>query len=97
MMKYSADKMIRKVYPEIKSGMKKSAVKANAANESKISQASLKPIELGWVAREKRYSPKWAQREKRDMVTEEIRMFEEEQRKSQCCYSGQTMCLDKME
>ena len=30
---------------------------------------------------------------KRDMVSEKVWMFEEEQ----CCYSGQTMCLDKME
>ena len=65
MMKDSADEIIRKAYPEIKSGMKWSPRRQNAAYESKTSKASLKLIELGWVARAKRYSPKWAQWEKR--------------------------------
>ena len=36
----------------------------NAAYESKTSLASLKPIELVWVARPKKYSPKLDQKEK---------------------------------
>ena len=59
MMKDSADEIIQKAYPEIKLGTKR-----NAAYESKTSLASLKPIELGWVARAKRYSSKWTQKEK---------------------------------
>ena len=58
MMKDSADEIIRKAYPEIKLGTKWLAVKAY---ESKTSLAS---VELGWVARATRYSPKWTQSEK---------------------------------
>ena len=57
MVKDPADEIIRKAYPEIKFGTKWSAVKTTK-------EASLKPIELSWVARAKRYSPKWTQKEK---------------------------------
>ena len=74
MMKDSADEIIRKAYPEIKSGTKwlaglGPAWRWNAAYASDI-------------IRSKKVSSKVGPKGKRDMVSEEIRMFKEEQRKA---------------
>ena len=69
MMKESADEIIRKAYPEIKSGMKWSAVKA--AQEA---ECSLRIKDINKVF------PKVCSKGKRDMVSKEVRMFEEERR-----------------
>ena len=85
-MKDSADEIIRKVYPEIKSGMKWSAIKA--AQEA---ECSLRIIDIigvtqtnraGLGSTSKMVFSKVGPKRKRDMVSEEIRMFGEEQRKA---------------
>ena len=69
-MKDSADEIIRKAYPEIKSVTKWSAVKTAQEVECSL---RIKDI-IGFT----QTNPKG----KRDMVSEEVRMFEEEQRKA---------------
>ena len=68
MMKDSANEIIQKTYPEIKSGMKWSAVKAAQEAESNLRIKDIIGIKqinrAGRVARAKRYSPKWTQKEK---------------------------------
>ena len=53
MMKDSADEVIQKAYPKIKSGKRQ-----RVAYESATSLASVKQIELGWVAQVTVYSLK---------------------------------------
>ena len=86
MMKDSADEIIRKAYPEIKSGMKWLAVKT--AQEAKCS-LWIKDIigitqtnRAGLGSTSKKVFSKVDPKEKKDMVSEEVRMFEEEQRKA---------------
>ena len=85
-MKDSADEIIRKAYPEIKSGIKCSAVKA--AQEAGCS-LRIKDIigvtqtnQAGLGSTSKKVFSKVDPKGKRDMVSEEVRMFEEEQRKA---------------
>ena len=86
MMKDSAYKIIQKAYPEIKSGMKWSAIKA--AQEVKCS-LQIKDIigvtqtnRAGLGSTSKKVFSKVDPKGKRDMVSKEVRMFEEEQRKA---------------
>ena len=84
-MKDSADEIIWKAYPEIKSGTKWSAIKAVQEAECSlrikdiigITQTNL----AGLGSTCKNVFPKVGPEGKRDMVSEEVRMFEEEQRK----------------
>ena len=83
MMKDSADKVIWKAYPEIKSGMKWSAVKA--AQEVECSQR-MKDIRgvtqtnrTGLGSTNNKVFSKVGPKEKRNMVSDEVKMFEEEQ------------------
>ncbi len=66
MMKDSADEIIRKAYPEIKSGINQEA------------ECSLRIKDIIGVMKLAVFS-KVGAKGKRDMVTEEVRMFEEEQ------------------
>ena len=86
MMKDSTDEIIWKVYPEIKSGSKWSAVKA--AHEAECS-LRIKDIigvtqtnQAGLCSTSKKVFSKVSPKGKRDMVSEKVRMFEEEQRKA---------------
>ena len=86
MMKDSADEIIRKAYPEIKSGTKWSAVKT--AQEAKCSLRIKDIIGITQTNRaglgntSKKIFFKMDPKGKRDMVSKEVRMFEEEQRKA---------------
>ena len=86
MMKNSADEIIRKAYPEIKSGSKWSAVKA--AQEAECSLRIKYIIGVTQTNRagigntSKKVFSKVDPKGKRDMVSEEVRVFEEEQRKA---------------
>ena len=51
---------------------------------------------LGWVARAKRYSQSGPKRKKRHGERRSQNVWGRA-KKRQCCYLGQTMCLDKME
>ena len=98
MMKDSADEIIRKAYPEIKSGTKWSAVETAQEAECSLRIKDVTQTNrAGQGSTSKKVFFKMDPKGKRDMVSEEVRMFVEEPKKSQCCYSGQTMCLDKME
>ena len=92
MMKDSTDEIIRKAYPEIKSGTKWSAVKA--AQEAECIQR-IKDIigvtqtnRAGLGSTSKKVLSKVGPKGERDMVSDEIRMFEEEQRKASDCNLG---------
>ena len=84
MMKDSVDEIIRKAYPEIKSGMKWSAVKA--AQEAECSLRIKNVIGVtqtnrpGMGSTSKKMFSKVDPKGKRDMVSE-VMMFEEEQEK----------------
>ena len=97
MMKDSADEVIRKAYPEIKSGSKLSAVKAAQEAECSLQIKDIIGVtqtNQAWLdSMSNKIFFKVGQKGKRDMVCKEVRMFEEEH----CFNSGQTMCLDKME
>ena len=100
MMKDSADKIIRKVYPEIKSGMKWLAVKA--AHEA---ECSLRIKDIIGVTQTNRAGLGSMSKKVFSKVGPKGKRYGERRnqdvwgraKKSQCCYSGQTMCLDKME
>ena len=85
MMKDSADEIMLKAYPGIKSGAKWSAVKNALAVECSqrikdiIGVTQTNRPGLGGTS--KKVFSKVSPKGKRDMVSEEIRMFEEEQRK----------------
>ena len=85
-MKDSADKIIRKAYPEIKSGRKWSAVKATQEAECSLRIKDIIGVtQTNWAglgSTSKKVFSKVGPKEKRDMVSEEVRMFEEEQRKA---------------
>ena len=82
---YIYDEIIRKAFPEIKSGTKWSAIKAAQEAECSlrikdiIGVTQTNRAELG-STRKKVFS-KVGPKGKRDIVSEEVRMFEEEQRK----------------
>ena len=84
MMKDSVDEIIRKVYPEIKSGTKWSAVTATQEVECSprmkdvicVSQTN----RAGLRSAKNKVFYKVGPKGKRDMVSEKVRMFEEEQR-----------------
>ena len=84
MIKDSADNIIRKAYPEIKSGTKWSAV--NAAQEAECSlwiKDIIGVTQTNWSrlgSTSNKVFSKVGPKGKRDMVSEEVRMFEEEQR-----------------
>ena len=85
MMEDSADKIIRKAYPEIKSGMKWSAVKTAQEAECSLRIKDIIGVtqtnRAGLGSTSKTVFFKMDPKGKRDMVSEEVRMFEEEQRK----------------
>ena len=84
MMKDSADKASRKAYPEIKSGTKRSAVRAAQETECSLRIKDIIGIiqtnraVLGSTSN--KVFSKVGPKGKRDMVSEEVKMFEEEQR-----------------
>ena len=86
MMKDSADEIIRKAYLEIKSGTKWSVIKTAQEAECSlwikdiIGVTQTNQAALGSTSKKvfSKVDPKW----KRDMVSEEVRMFEEKQRKA---------------
>ena len=80
MMKNSADGIIRKAYPEIKSGTKWSAVKAAQEAECKDIIGVTQINRAGMGNTSKKVFSKVGPEGKRDMVSEEVRMFEEEQK-----------------
>ena len=86
MMKDSADKIIRKAYPEIKSGTKRSAVKATQEVECSLRIKDIIGVtqtnRAGLDSTSKKVFSKVGPKGKRDMVSSEVRMFEEEQRKA---------------
>ena len=81
MMEDTADEIIQKAYPEIKSGTKWSAVKVIQEAECSL---RIKDVIQTNQARLGSTSSKIFSKEgpkgKRDMVSEEVRMFEEEQK-----------------
>ena len=83
-MKDSADEIIRKAYPEIKSGTKWAAV-----NAAQVAECSLRTKDIigvtqtnraGLGSPSKKVFSKVGPKGKRDMESKEVRMFEEEQR-----------------
>ena len=85
MMKDSADEIIRKVYLEIKSDTKWSAVKAYQEAECSIRIKDIIGVtqtnRAGLGGTSKKVFSKIVPKGKGDIVSEEVRMFEEEQRK----------------
>ena len=86
MIKDSADEIIRKAYPEIKSGTKWSAVKTAQEAECSLRIKDIIGVtqinRSGLGSTSKKVFSKVDPKVKRDMVSEEVRMFEEEQRKA---------------
>ena len=86
MMKDSADEIIRKAYPEIKSGTKWSAVKTAQEAECSLRIKDIIGVtqtnRAGLGSTSKKVFFKMDPKGKRDIVSEEVRMFEEEQRKA---------------
>ena len=86
MMKDSADEIIRKAYPEIKSGTKWSAIKTAQEAECSLRIKDIIGVtqtnRAGLGSTSKKVFFKMDPKGKRDMVSEEVRMFEEEQRKA---------------
>ena len=86
MLKDSADEIIRKAYPEIKSGTKWSAVKVTQEVECGLQIKDIIGVtqtnRAGLGSTSKNVFSKVGPKGKRDMVSEEVRMFEEEQRKA---------------
>ena len=80
MMKDSADEIIRKAYPEIKSGTKWSAVKAAQQAECSLRIRDIISVtqtnRAGLGSTSKKVFSKEGPKEKRDIVSEEIRMSE---------------------
>ena len=85
MMKDSADEIIRKAYPEIESGMKWSAVKAAQEAECSLRIKDIIGVtqtnRAGLGSTGKKVFSNVGPKGKRDMVSEEFSMFEEEQKK----------------
>ena len=85
MMKDSADEIIRKAYPEIKSGTKWSAIKTAQEAECSLRIKDIIGVtqinQAGLGSTGKNVFSKMDPKGKRDMVSEEVRMFEKEQRK----------------
>ena len=83
-MKNSADKIIRKAYPEIKSGTKWSGVKAAQEAEYSLRIKDIIGVTQtnrpGLGSTSNKVFSKVGPKGKRDMVSKEVRMFEEEQR-----------------
>ena len=86
MMKDSADEIIRKAYPQIKSGSKWSAVKTAREAECSVRIKDIICVtqinRVGLSCTSKKVFSKVDPKEKRDMVSEKFRMFEDEQRKA---------------
>ena len=84
MMKDSADAIIRKAYPEIKSGTKWSAVKTSQEAECSLRIKDITCVtQTKWAglgSTSNKVFFKVGQKGKRNMVNEEVRMFEEKQR-----------------
>ena len=79
MIMKDSDEIIRKAYPEIKSGTKWSAVKTPYESDI-IGVTQINRAGLGSTS--KKVFSKVDPKGKRDIVSEEVRMFEEEQRKA---------------
>ena len=83
-MKDSADEVIRKTYPEIKSGTKWSAIKATQEAECSLRIKDIIDVtqtnRAGVGSTSYKVFSKVGSKVKRDMVSEEVRMFEDEQR-----------------
>ena len=86
MMMDSADEIIRKAYPEIKSGTKWSAVKTTQEAECSQRIKDIKGVtqtnRAGLGSMIKKVFSKVDPKGKKDMVSKEVRVFEEEQRKA---------------
>ena len=86
MMKDSANEIIQKAYPDIKSGTKWSAIKATQEVECSLRTKDIigvtQTYRAGLGSTSKKVFSKVGPKGKRDMVSEEIRIFEEEQRKT---------------
>ena len=86
MMMDSANEILRKAYPEIKSGTKWSAVKAAQEAESSLRIKDIIGVtqtnRAGLGSTSNKVFSKMGPKGKRDMVSEEIRMFEVEPRKA---------------
>ena len=85
-MKDSADEIIRKAYSEIKSSMKWSAIKAAQEEECSLRVKDIIGVtqtnRAGLGSTNKKVFFKVGPKGKRDMMSEEVRMFEEGQRKA---------------
>ena len=86
MIKDSADEIIRKAYPEIKSGKKWSSVKAAQEAECSLRNKYIIGVtqinRAGLCSTSKKIFTKMDPKGKRDMVSEKVRIFEEEERKA---------------
>ena len=86
MMKDSADEIIRKAYPEITSGTKWSAVKTAQEAECSLRIKDIIGVtqtnRAGLGTTSKKVFFKMDPKGRKDIVGEEVRMFEEEQRKA---------------
>ena len=78
MMKDSADEIIQKAYPEIKLGMKEAECSLRIKDIIGITQTN----QAGLGSMSKKVFSKVGPKGKRDIVSEEVRIFEEEQRKA---------------
>ena len=82
MMKDSADEIIQKAYPEIKSDMKWSAIKAAQKVECSLQIKDIIGVtqtnRAGLGSTSNKVFSKMGPKGKRDKVSEEVRMFEEE-------------------
>ena len=79
MMKDSANEIIQRAYPEIKSGMKWPAVKECSLRIKYIIGVT-QTNRAGLGSMSNKVFSKVGPKGKRDMVSEEVRIFEEEQR-----------------
>ena len=86
MMKDSTDEIIRKAYPEIKSGTKLSAVKITQEVECTLRIKDIIGVtqtnRAGLGSSSNKVFSKVGPKGKRDMMSKQVRMFEEEQRKA---------------
>ena len=86
MMKDSTDEIIRKAYPEIKSSTQWSAVKAVQEAECSLRIKDIIGVtqtnRAGLGSTSEKVFSKVGLKGKRDMVSEEVRMFVKEQRKA---------------
>ena len=82
MMKHSADEVIQEAYPEVKSGMQWLVIKATQEVECSLRIKDVIGItqinRAGLGSTSNRVFSKVGSKGKRDMVNQEVRMFEEQ-------------------